>query len=74
MELLEVRMSTVPKTPTPAPTVEETVKDTITGNAYFKAWSRVVDALNDADPTWAADRNKSPVDNAVEWIERHAKK
>lgn len=48
--------------------VQAIVDNTLSGNAHFKAWCAVVDALFEADPTWCVDRSKSAVQNAVAWI------
>lgn len=43
------------------------------GQDYYKAWSSVVSALYKADPYWSSDVHKTPIDQAVAWIERAGK-
>lgn len=57
-----------------AQTIDKIVDDLMSGRSHFQAWCAVADALDRADPNWLIDRSKSPVENAVAWIESKAAK
>lgn len=41
---------------------------TISFRNHFDAWSAIITALYEVDPSWCDDKKKSPADNAVDWI------
>ena len=61
-------MKSTSKPPADPQTIEQIVDDTLSGAAHVRAWSAVVNALNETDPTWAQDLHKSGVEQAVAWI------
>lgn len=47
---------------------KKVIEDGLPGNAYSWAWCKIVEALDETDPDWLQDNNKSALDNAVAWI------
>jgi hypothetical protein len=54
-------------------TVDAIAEDMMSGNAHFRAWCAILDAVKETAPEALADRTKSPVDNICAWIRSHKK-